>query len=403
MNGWQRIILRHQYGEIHYKYNQLEEIYQDGMEAGIDTILLFGWHKEGQDAGYPEYKYDQSQGGFESLKENIQKVQSAGGQVFLYFNGQAINMDTDFYRNIGHKISVKRENGLEHTEAYLFGGYGTALREFGNKTFVTACPATEEWFATLKECVDKSAELGVDSVFFDQLGCLSRPCFDPSHGHATPLMTIMKTKADMLKRLNDYAKSKCPDMSIGIEWVSDITAQYADYIHNTQKPEDVFFLEWFSYIFPEIRISDRGIRDETDIEKRVNFSLLKGLRSDVEIYRCRKTIKEMPHYCEYLKQVNRIRDKYSRLILNGVFRDQDFIRLDNRDVSASCFTADNELVVMLTQSSKDELGAQLKIPGFELLETDGLNFQRVIPTGNDSYQVELGRHGFAVLLLKRLC
>ncbi len=401
MKGWQRLIMRHQYGEVYFRYDQLEEACRDGLEVNIDTVFMFGWHQGGHDSEYPDYVPDSAQGGKEELKKYIKKLQDAGGKLILYFNGQLIDTNTDFYRTIGHRISVKKENGSEHMETYAFSGNGTALREFGNKTFVTACFGCEEWLEALKSCVDTAIELGADSVFFDQLGWLSRPCCDPSHGHPVPFMNIMTAKAEMLRKVTEYAKSKCPEMPVGIEWLSDVTAQHADYIHNIQKPEQSFFLDWFRYIFPEIPISDRGIRDETDIQRRVNFSLLKGYLSDIEIYRCRKTIKETPEYLAYLKDINRIRDKYGRIILNGSFRDQDFIRLDNQDVLASCFTAGDELVVMLTQSSKDKLSAQLEVPGFELIETDGLNSRRVTPTGNDSYQVDLGEHGFAVLLLKK--
>lgn len=414
MNGWQRIIMRHQYGEIHYRYDQLEEIYHDGAEAGINTLFMFGWNRDGHDAGYPEYFADDSQGGSVELKKNISRFKDAGGKLILYFNGQLIDMNTEFYRNTGRRISVKKADGNEHIEVYSFGGNGTALRQFGNKTFVTACPACEEWFETLKKCVDTAVEFGVDAVFFDQLGWLSQPCHDTSHGHPVPFMAPVKAKADMLKRLQQYTKEQCPEMGLGIEWLSDITAQHVDFVHSMdggsraannwletgEKPELKTFMEWFYYIFPTVRATDREIRDDTDIERRVNRALLKGLRSDVEIYRCRKTIAETPHYREYLREANRLRDKYRDIILNGIYCDNDFYELDNPEIDASCFRNGDEMAILLTQSHRDLLSAKLKVTGFELLNTDGLNKFKTTNIDDVNYQLELPRHSLALLHFK---
>ena len=45
------------------------------------------------------------------------------------------------------------------------------------------------------------------------------------------------------------------------------------------------FIDWARYTFPEVPLSDRDIRDDGDIPRRVNHAVLKGLRNDIEIYR----------------------------------------------------------------------------------------------------------------------
>ncbi|MBN2640293.1 MAG: hypothetical protein JXR78_01430 [Victivallales bacterium] len=415
MNGWQRIIMRHQYGEQHYRYDQLEEICNDGLSAGINTLFMFGWHRDGHDAGYPDYSADESQGGLPALKENVRRLHRAGGKLIVYFNGQLIDMNTPFYREIGKRISVKKADGNEHMEVYAFGGNGTALREFGNKTFVTACPTCPEWLDELKKCVDTAIELEADGVFFDQLGWISRPCYDPSHGHPIPLMNPLKAKSEMLGEIDKYIKERCPSMSLGIEWISDVTARHVDYVHNItggtdvandwqgkgEPPRYTSFMQWFSYIFPSVRLSDREIRDDNDIERRVNHALIYGLRSDVEIFRCRKTIATTPHYRQYLKEANRLRDEYRDVILNGEFRDNDYFQSDSNEIIASCFTQGDKLVVMATQSHRENLTFKLKIDGFKLTQTDGLNTWDASTTDGNTYDIELGRHGLVLLLLDK--
>ena len=411
MRGWQRIILKHQYGETHYKYNQLEQIMDDGHEAGIDTLLLFGWHRDGMDNYYPEYYYDEVQGGKEELARNIKKCQEKGGRIILYFNGRLIDKATEFYQSVGKKICIKDIDGNEFLEHYKFGGSGTGLRMFGYKTFAVACPSSPEWLVELKSMADQAIELGADGVFFDQTGHGEVPCYDKNHGHPVPFTTITACKAELMDELRKYIKSRKPDMAIGNEVPLDIINQHADFVHShilsisqeqapeepcNVKPDLVGFIEWLRYTFPEIIHSDREIRDDTDIERRLNFCLTRGLRSDVEIYRCRKTIKETPKYRAYMKQVNRLREKYQNLLLKGDFNDNCGLELSNPEIEATSFDNGNKKAVVLTQSYSDELSTELNVPGYSYVGHDGIGD---FTFENDSnMQITLKRN--AVMVIK---
>ena len=138
MNGWHRLILRHQYGRQLFHYRDLPDILKSGLAAGIDTLFLFGWHAGGHDSCYPEYDFAEDEGGHDELKKQIAAFQAGGGHVILYYNGQLIDTATRFYETAGKRVSVKLPSGREHMEVYPFGGDGTALRQFGSKVFVTA-------------------------------------------------------------------------------------------------------------------------------------------------------------------------------------------------------------------------------------------------------------------------
>ena len=105
----------------------------------------------------------------------------------------------------------------------MFGGAGTALRTFGNKTFVTACPSSELWLETLKKLADRALDMGADGVFFDQLGYMSQVCWDESHGHKVPYMEVMGAKRKMLEKLRDHIKARNPKATFGIEWLSTMS------------------------------------------------------------------------------------------------------------------------------------------------------------------------------------
>lgn len=412
-SGWQRIILHHQYGEYLFPYEKLEQAYDDAAKAGIDTLFLFGWTATGMDSGYPVYSADPKLGGVKTLKENIRKVQAKGGKVILYFNGQLIDVESDYYRSgEGARVAIKRADGTEHRESYNFTNGGTFLRAFVNKTFVVACPACRSWLEILKRHVDFAVELGVDSVFFDQLGLLSYPCCDPSHGHPVPYTGIMQGKREMLKELYEYAKSRNPEMGVGIECTTDQTLQYTDFVHIFGFPAGVWNSDWrekgekprtlsasylFKAAFPEAVISNRNIRDDSDVEFPVNQMLLLGSRSDVEIYRCRATIAETPHYQAYLAKANALRERFGRLLYDGTFRAETFHRVSNPEIQTNSFLLGDELAVLLTQSNRELARTEVVAPGFQLERLDSVSGDVTMEEG----VVTIPRNGFAVLLYRR--
>ena len=289
----------------------------------------------------------------------------------------------------------------EFMEVYPFGGDGTALRQFGNKVFVTACPGCKEWLETLENLADKAIELGCDGVFFDQLGYTSYPCCDPTHGHPVPFMTVHAAKAEMIRKLREHVKSRRPEMSFGIEWFNDVTGQHADYIHNIYDANTPnFFPEFARYLFPETVITDRAIRDDRDIERRVNLALRRGLRSDVEIYRCRALIDETPHYKEYLTLADAFRDRNRELVLNGLFRDTVGADCDNPGIGYSVFEAKGKTGVVLT-SGKTAEQAAVTVPGGRFIGVDRVREGSAKALSPERIAVELPPDSLLLLIFER--
>ena len=408
MAGWQRLIMRHQYGERFFGYDDLPRLYEEGKTAGLDTIFLFGWTAEGMDSGYPVYTPDPTQGGFENLRRNIRQVQARGGRLILYFNGQLIDLDTDYYRSgEGARVAIKRGDGSEHREFYNFSNTGTYLREFGNKTFTVACPSCRSWIEILKRHIDFTAELGADAVFFDQLGYASPPCCDPSHGHPVPFTGLMAAKREMARELYCYAHDR--GLAFGLECTTDQTAEFTDFIHICGNTAQCWNPDWaergvppdckansylFKAAFPETVISNREIRDDSDVEFPVNRMILLGSRSDVEIYRCRAGIIETPDYRRYLGQANALREKFGDLLYRGRFCGSEFHQTDNPECQTNGFRQGDRLAVIVTQSHRERLTVTVTVPGGSLLEFDSIRRDAEL----DGTKVTLPRHSLAVLV-----
>jgi hypothetical protein len=415
-NGWQRLIMRTQYGRDLYTYDGLQSAFEDAQSAGIDSLFLFGWHTHGMDNGYPDYAFDEGQGGFDAFKKGIRSIQDQGGKIILYFNGQLIDRKSQYFEEVGQRISSKLPTGDSELHCYSFPGPGITAAKFGNRTFTTACPSSTEWLDMLKSFIDVAIDLEVDSVFFDQIGNMGYPCCDPEHGHPIPYTGIAQARMHQLTELRSYLKKQRPNMGFGVEWLSDVTAQHTDFVHiwgnisecdpatliENQKPHSIAFQEFFHYAFPEVVFSDREIRTDQDIERRVNIMLLKGCCSDVEIYRCQTSIAEAPHYQKYLTLANAFRDKFKGILTDGKFlADARQNNFGSQNFSSAAWEDGNTLAVMVTQSHLTEASDTLSIPGYRLIEHDSVLGDATVCDNGQTCEIVLPRHSLAILTFER--
>lgn len=418
LNGWQRIIMTHQYGERFFPYSDLgTRVRTVGEGVGINSVLVHGWHRGGHDNDYPNYLADPSQGGETALKNQIEAFQRGGGSVLLYYSGRLIDKASDFYRTGGGQKLVIRDNtGSEISDAYRFRGRGTFTGSYDSRTFAVAEFRNPVWQKKLHDMAGQALRLGARSVFYDQMGWGEQPHWDLSKEFPVPYLKTIAHKSAILGQLHDFLHQRNPDVAIGIELLTDVTAMQVDYVHSRygatdvlnpdweargEKPRTTNFIDWFRFTFPEIILSDRDIRDDTDIERRVNHTVLKGLRNDVEIYRCRALIDETPHYQAHLTQINALKSRFKDLLLLGRYTDTRGFDHTNPDIEARRFEQDNLAAVVLTQSHLPDARTTLTIPvGWTYAESGSVGTVTVTP-GAGNVQVGLGKHGLAVVVFKK--
>lgn len=328
MTGWQRIILRHQYGEIFWKYEDLPNVYREGKKYGLDTLLIFGWWKGRFDNGYPVYEPDPALGGAEALKKAIREIQQAGGRAILYTNGILIDKATDFYKETGHKICMTDIDGNEYQDHYQFANSGTVLRTFGYKTFVLACQATDEWHEKLLENGRTKLAFNPDSIFFDQIGghkCW--PCFNSSHKHGNRADLDPWYRVQNLKAMHGLCTG---DKALGSENTVDIFSSVVDYNHGCDygnfyrrnayaSGTGRNFPQIYRRTFPETIMTNRFLHDcRKDFKDELNFAFIHGHRFDVSIYRGRVVgVAGEPQYAEYIKKLIDLRENYHRFFYQG--------------------------------------------------------------------------------------
>ncbi len=399
MTGWQRIIFKHQYGEYLRTYQDLPgRIAAAGESVGCNAVLAFGWWKEGMDNGYPNYTPDDSQGGDPAWREAIRKYRDDGGRLLLYFNGRLIDVESDFYRSGGgSRVANKDNTGREFTEHYKFTGEGTTLGYYDSRTFAIADMSKREWRDKLIEWADRAIKLGSDAVFYDQLGVAEEfPNWDLSREFPVQDIFTGRYKAEALREIRDHIKAINPEFALGTEWLSDCTSQFCDFVHIvefTALPES--FPEWFRYTFPEVIWSDRCVRDDNDVPRRVNNTLLKGLRNDIEVFRCRGLIDETPVYQEHLAKINAIRHDFPELLLEGRYSATDGFTCSNPKLIARSYTADGRLAVVVTNTGNKAQKGKISAPGYKLTDSRSIGGK---VNGNS---VSLSQNEIAVLIFDK--
>ena len=359
MTGWQRLIFRHQYGRTFFSPEDLTgRIADAGRSVDVNAVFCFGWWRSGMDNGYPDsYRVTDSDAAW---RKAIADCRAAGGRFIQYFNGKLIDVESDFYRKgPGARIAMKDNVGEPVTEQYKFTSSGTFTGQYNTRTFAVARQDAPEWRTVLSNCVRQAISFGADSVFFDQLGSLDRhPDWTHRGGFAIPVLDGFRKKAETLRLMRDLIAAEAPqDFGLGTEFFTDVCMQYVDFVHNWSggtRPES--FMDWTRYAFPEVVLSDREIRDDAaDVEWRINHNLLIGLRSDIEIWRCRGLVSETPRYRAALARVNALRRAHP-VTLTGAFRGTDGLANSNPGSLLANVFVDGDRAAVVVTSRTDASG-----------------------------------------------
>ena len=400
MTGWQRLIFKHQYGEYLRRYEDLPgHIFEVGESVGCYAVLAFGWWAEGMDNGYPDYSPDMSQGGDGGWARAVADYRAKGGRLIQYFNGRLIDVESEFYRSgAADAVTNKDNHGIEFTEHYKFTGEGTTLGYYDSRTFAIADMSKRPWRDMLLDMADRALACGADAVFYDQLGVAEEfPNWDRTGSSPVQDIFTGRYKAEALKEIRDHVKASDPAFALGTEWLSDCTSQYCDFVHIvefTALPES--FPDWFRYTFPEVIWSDRCVRDDNDVPRRVNNTLLKGLVNDIEVFRCRGMINETPVYQAHLAKVNALRSEFPELLLEGRFLADEGFTCSNPAVTARAFAAGDSLAIVSTYTGKGTVYASLRVPGYRFVTARTIGPARV-----RRGSLRFGENGLAVSVYKK--
>jgi len=343
LTGWLRLIFKQHHGEINWDYSRIPALYDELEAAGFKTLYLLGWEQGGFARLWPDFVPDERMGGVEKLKEGIGYVHRKGGRVLMFLSYALIDHQSEFYRKQGGNTATIRSiwnEDIPFAETYC--GEGT-YRKIDNPAMpmYLACPGAPIWQEKMKEAARVCLELGADGVLYDIGGMRPFFCYAEGHTHKKPSHSH-ESKAANYAGLRDYVKSFGEDKVILMEHNVDIYAQSMDASHGIATIPDARLLnpatagnpadaqndttlrEMYRYTFPELVVTNRECgEDEAHYKALAGYSFLLGLRFDMTIYRCCGSLKDIPHYAAYLKELNGLYHAYADFILRGTFVDSD--------------------------------------------------------------------------------
>lgn len=321
LRGWQRIIMRHQFGQVLFRYDDLVDVYEAGRDIGLDGILLFGWWKGGFDRGYPVYEPDDELGGAEALTAAIATIRERGGFVALYANGNLIDRTSAFAETHGSEVSKKDASGLDYVVGYAFARESRSLRHFSPGSFLIACHGAPAWRATMAEVARTQAALGTDDVFFDQTAyhLAAWPCHDATHDHGERTGTEPAFRAQTLAAIRAAADAR----TVGSEGMADCMIPLLDYHHGwgfAFQNQLEAFPALFREVYPEPVVSNRLLHDErAGWEGQLHYAFVYNLAFDVAIHRGRLSASAVPAYARRIAELNALRDRAARYFDGGSF------------------------------------------------------------------------------------
>ncbi len=357
LTGWQRIIMRSQYGEDYYKPADLPKMYEAGAKHGIHTLFLFAWWKDGMDRNYPTYE-EAYPGAFKDLAENIRKVQDMGGRVILECNCHFLDPKNPFYKEFGDEVKLLDINGNEHRPAFVYPGRGEFRAEYGKHQFPICCSGTERWRNQVLSQLRQMGDLGADCVFADCFcGCPYQPCFNDRHEHGA------RVDEEWIghRKFFDAAVEYCNEAErvFAGEVVTDVAAPYTQFIHGLvnvdYKIKSNQFPQLFRYTFPEVITTDRGNRDgEGDARKRRRYALTTGVRLDCELYVCRADIGRDEKYAAIVEEYTTYLNKYGEFYFDGLFTVIDTSKLPYYIKRGEFYNADKSKVLRVLYNASND-------------------------------------------------
>ena len=97
----------------------------------------------------------------------------------------------------------------------------------------------------------------------------------------------------------------------------------------------------------------------------MNNTLLKGLRNDIEVFRCRGLIDETPVYQEHLAKINAIRHEFPQLLLEGRYTATDGFSCNNPAITARSYTAGDRIAIVATNTGETRQKGTIDVPGYK--------------------------------------
>ncbi len=382
MNGYFLVINKQQFGDEMWPYDTIPELYERAKEHGCDTVGLFGWFHTGHDNMYPDLTVSPTLGGEEKLKAGIRAVQEQGGHVTLYYQGHLIDLNSPFYKDVGHRIAGKSIWGTPYYEEYSKYSESDLLRRFSRKIFATVCPWCGEWHELMAKKADWVHSFGADGILYDQIGGINpTPCFDKTHGHKKPSLSYTQGRLKLLPAIRKSV-DKYEEFAFMSENMTDLYSAHLDCVHGigswmgekadrgsyrkAPRPMVIHMPEMYRETFPDDLSTVRNPKPYLE-PRMVNYALTYGFRFEMEIRYAKDQafVREnrKSEWKDYARQSADLRMRHADLLLKGTYSCDPALTKANPCLEHGLFTCEDKRCLVLWNDTDEQL--PISLPGYE--------------------------------------
>lgn len=374
--GMLLVILRQQYGDVMWHYDDIPWLYEEAKKSGVDTVALFGWTEAGHDNQYPIYKPDPAMGGEPALRKALAEVSRRGGHTLLYLQGHLMDATTDWYKDRGHAFAATNMWGSPYFEQWNKGYESSLLRQYTHKLFATVCTLDDEWSDLMVKEGKEKLGYGATALIYDQCGGSSYLCYNVPQ--VKPSQAFVMSRVKLLRTLREKLKPVAPNFGFMVEYNTDVYAQWVDFIHGAGQGNflsDVSYPALFRYTFPEIIMTARQQAVRLDA-RHVNYTFTYGFRYEMESrYRAdMETLRggDAAELSEYMRQTSALRDRYWDILGNGRFLDDQGLKNGNPAITAALYEGGGRHAATVWNDTKSPQSLDVSLPGKQLKEAAGI-------------------------------
>ncbi len=342
---------KYQSGDIVHRFSDLGRLYAEAQEMGLNDLLLSGWHIDGFDHGFPQYRPDPDLGTTDELCAQIAAVHEHGGRVGFYINSRLVNRKYNELSELVERAGVHNLAGELKTECY-----GDDDIEFA-----VMSPNEEEWRERVFDAVRFLAqEAGADFVYLDQLA-MSPPQLCRERGSQQGIDWWNAGYRKLLEKIRHEL-----DIAVFYEGVSDIHGPQANgqlistfFYHYTGA-----FPELYRYTFPAQRLIDmvypergqamRPVHISQASREMIDRAFMTGCYLWAYDLEDENSFRDDPQMMAYLKDVIALRRHWLKTWGLGEFRDDvAFTWLTPKGTSAKHFALNEKSDLLVIADASD--------------------------------------------------
>ncbi len=210
-------------------YEQMPTIVQDNWDINrIPLTVFLGWHNDGFDSRYPDFKFSFGIGGEVGFRQAMSAIDKTDGYAAMYLNLHISETKSTWF-------NTKHESGE-------INGYACAIRDVDGKVteetyedtaaglcYLAMCPSAQAYQEAIVEAATRLAKNGADGLYLDQISCMPAAlCYNAEHGHSSPATAYAEGYDSILQKITAVMRQYSDNFIILCEGTCDAYLKYID-------------------------------------------------------------------------------------------------------------------------------------------------------------------------------